>query len=162
MRGQGYLFYLLSEWYRKCDFWRTWTFQKNRYPYKVNELIFKKNVHLVFYSYLEKNLSKPWQRLEAQETIRHSLVLCFITYSTEWGMISVLFPVNMQTSDCLAFILPECTELVQRKVSVPKQQEKKPLQTPGSSKKKGELLFILKWHWRTVGTRSTITWIQTS
>lgn len=88
--------------------------------------LFKKNVHLVFYSCLKKNLSKPWQRLEMQETIRHSLVLCFVTYSTEWWMISVLFPVNMQTSDYLAIILPECIELDQRKVSVQKQQEKKP------------------------------------
>lgn len=76
--------------------------------------------------------------------------------------ISALFLINMQTSDCLAIILPECTELNQTKLLVQKQQETKPLQTPGPSKNKGDLLFILKWHWRTVGPRSRITCFQTS
>lgn len=81
--GVKSLFYLLSERYRKCAFQRTQTLQKNRDPYKLNELPFQKNLHSVFPSYLDKNLSMPHQMLEEQEIIRHLLLLCSIIYSAE-------------------------------------------------------------------------------
>jgi len=107
------------------------------------------NLHSVFSSYLDKNLSKPRRRLETQEAIRHLISYLLI-------IIRIRMPINMQILHCLAIVLPGCVELKQRKLLAQKQQETEPLRTPGPSKNKGELLFIREWHWRTAGTSSRI------
>lgn len=80
--GQEYFICLVSdienvlseehEHFRKVEIHINW----------INSL-FKNNLHSVFPFYLDKNLSKPHQRLDMKETIGYFWVISFINHSVE-------------------------------------------------------------------------------